>query len=41
MDNEQFQFAHALKPEASSMLAAFIDKCKTFYVTKVVVPLQC
>jgi hypothetical protein len=35
MDNMQFQFAHALKPAATSMLAAFIDKCKTFYITKV------
>lgn len=35
MDNMQFQFAHALKPEATSLLASFIDKCKTFYVTKI------
>lgn len=35
MDNEQFQFAHALKPAATSVFAAFLDKCKTFYVTKI------
>lgn len=35
MDNEQFQFAHALKPAATSAFAAFVDKCKTFFVTKI------
>ncbi len=38
MDNEQFQFAHALKPAATSAFAAFVDKCKTFFVTKVAFP---
>eukprot|EP00047_Mylnosiga_fluctuans_P001244 m.219489 g.219489 ORF g.219489 m.219489 type:complete len:616 (-) comp10175_c0_seq1:82-1929(-) len=35
MDNEQFQFAHALKPAATSAIAGLIDKLKTFYVTKI------
>ncbi len=35
MDNEQFQFGHALKPPAASFLTTFVDKIKTFYVTKV------
>lgn len=35
MDNEQFQFGHALKPKAASYVQSFVDKLKTFYVTKI------
>ncbi|ESP02962.1 hypothetical protein LOTGIDRAFT_230434 [Lottia gigantea] len=34
MDNEQFQFGHALKPEDSSILSSFLDGLKKFYITK-------
>lgn len=35
IDNEQFQFGHALKPPAASIFASILDNIKTFYVTKV------
>eukprot|EP00042_Codosiga_hollandica_P036090 m.272685 g.272685 ORF g.272685 m.272685 type:complete len:613 (+) comp54801_c0_seq1:13-1851(+) len=35
MDNDQFQFGRALKPAAASFVAAFLEKLKTLYVTKV------
>ncbi|CAH1773004.1 unnamed protein product, partial [Owenia fusiformis] len=35
MDNEQFQFGHALKPEVKSMLTAFVDGLKKIYITKI------
>ncbi|XP_046902739.1 alkyldihydroxyacetonephosphate synthase, peroxisomal isoform X1 [Hypomesus transpacificus] len=34
MDNEQFQFGHALKPQVSSIFTSFVDGLKTFYITK-------
>uniref|UniRef100_A0A673L8B9 Alkylglycerone-phosphate synthase n=1 Tax=Sinocyclocheilus rhinocerous TaxID=307959 RepID=A0A673L8B9_9TELE len=34
MDNEQFQFGHALKPQVSSMFTSFLDGLKKFYITK-------
>ncbi|XP_050404817.1 alkyldihydroxyacetonephosphate synthase, peroxisomal [Patella vulgata] len=34
MDNEQFQFGHALKPDANSMISSFVDGLKKFYITK-------
>ncbi|XP_068429008.1 alkyldihydroxyacetonephosphate synthase, peroxisomal [Clinocottus analis] len=34
MDNEQFKFGHALKPQVSSMFTSFLDGLKTFYLTK-------
>lgn len=34
MDNEQFKFGHALKPQVSSMFTSFLDGLKKFYVTK-------
>uniref|UniRef100_A0A8C3ARF9 Alkylglycerone-phosphate synthase n=1 Tax=Cyclopterus lumpus TaxID=8103 RepID=A0A8C3ARF9_CYCLU len=34
MDNEQFKFGHALKPQVSSMFTSFLDGLKTFYITK-------
>ncbi|KTG36183.1 hypothetical protein cypCar_00038370, partial [Cyprinus carpio] len=35
MDNEQFQFGHALKPQVSSIFTSFLDGLKKFYITKV------
>nr|XP_039248584.1 alkyldihydroxyacetonephosphate synthase, peroxisomal-like [Styela clava]XP_039248585.1 alkyldihydroxyacetonephosphate synthase, peroxisomal-like [Styela clava]XP_039248586.1 alkyldihydroxyacetonephosphate synthase, peroxisomal-like [Styela clava] len=35
MDNAQFQFGQALKPEVAGMFTSFIDGLKKFYVTKV------
>ncbi|XP_076331307.1 alkyldihydroxyacetonephosphate synthase, peroxisomal-like [Tachypleus tridentatus] len=35
MDNEQFVFGQALKPEAASLVTALMDRVKKFYVTKV------
>lgn len=35
VDNEQFQFGHALKPEAGSMLSSLVEGFKKFYVTKI------
>lgn len=35
MDNEQFIFGQALKPEAESLLTPFVDVMKKFYVTQV------
>ncbi|XP_013414123.1 alkyldihydroxyacetonephosphate synthase, peroxisomal [Lingula anatina] len=35
MDNEQFQFGHALKPEASSIFTSFVDGIKKLYITKI------
>ncbi|XP_060553885.1 alkyldihydroxyacetonephosphate synthase, peroxisomal-like [Ruditapes philippinarum] len=35
MDNEQFQFGHALKPESKSMFTNFIDGLKKFYITRI------
>ncbi|KTG47853.1 hypothetical protein cypCar_00009113 [Cyprinus carpio] len=34
MDNEQFQFGHALKPQVSSIFMSFLDGLKKFYITK-------
>ncbi|XP_056292136.1 alkyldihydroxyacetonephosphate synthase, peroxisomal isoform X2 [Pseudoliparis swirei] len=34
MDNEQFKFGHALKPQVSSMFTSFLEGLKTFYITK-------
>ncbi|UYV80185.1 AGPS [Cordylochernes scorpioides] len=34
MDNEQFIFGQALKPEASSYFSAFVDGLKRFYITQ-------
>uniref|UniRef100_A0A671YFE0 Alkylglycerone-phosphate synthase n=1 Tax=Sparus aurata TaxID=8175 RepID=A0A671YFE0_SPAAU len=34
MDNEQFKFGHALKPQVSSIFTSFLDGLKTFYITK-------
>ncbi|XP_055925015.1 alkyldihydroxyacetonephosphate synthase, peroxisomal-like [Argiope bruennichi] len=35
MDNLQFTFGHALKPEASSVIQSLIDQVKKFYVTQI------
>ncbi|KAL4635497.1 alkyldihydroxyacetonephosphate synthase, peroxisomal [Arapaima gigas] len=35
MDNEQFHFGHALKPQVSSIYTSFLDGLKKFYITKV------
>ncbi|XP_076305681.1 alkyldihydroxyacetonephosphate synthase, peroxisomal-like isoform X2 [Tachypleus tridentatus] len=35
LDNEQFIFGQALKPEAESLLTPFVDVMKKFYVTRV------
>lgn len=35
MDNEQFQFGHALKPEVGSFLASFVEGLKKLYITKI------
>ncbi|XP_041371951.1 alkyldihydroxyacetonephosphate synthase, peroxisomal-like [Gigantopelta aegis] len=34
VDNEQFQFGHALKPEVNSILTSFLDGLKKLYITK-------
>ncbi|TRY88835.1 hypothetical protein DNTS_016926 [Danionella cerebrum] len=34
MDNEQFQFGHALKPQVSSIFTSLLDGLKKFYITK-------
>ncbi|KAM8856836.1 alkyldihydroxyacetonephosphate synthase, peroxisomal [Synchiropus picturatus] len=34
MDNEQFKFGHALKPQVSSIFTSFLDGLKKFYITK-------
>uniref|UniRef100_A0A8C9WBX0 Alkylglycerone-phosphate synthase n=1 Tax=Scleropages formosus TaxID=113540 RepID=A0A8C9WBX0_SCLFO len=34
MDNAQFQFGHALKPQVSSIFTSFLDGLKKFYITK-------
>lgn len=34
MDNQQFQFGAALKPDSGSMLTSFVDGIKKFYITK-------
>ncbi|CAG5125360.1 unnamed protein product, partial [Candidula unifasciata] len=34
MDNEQFQFGHALKVESKSLVTSFMDGLKKFYITK-------
>uniref|UniRef100_A0AAA9SPD5 Alkylglycerone-phosphate synthase n=1 Tax=Bos taurus TaxID=9913 RepID=A0AAA9SPD5_BOVIN len=34
MDNEQFHFGHALKPQVSSIFTSFLDGLKKFYITK-------
>ncbi|KAJ3592062.1 hypothetical protein NHX12_007192 [Muraenolepis orangiensis] len=35
MDNEQFKFGHALKPQVSSVFMSFLEGLKKFYITKV------
>lgn len=35
MDNEQFQFGHALKPESKSVFTNFMDGLKKFYITRI------
>ncbi|KAK3596239.1 hypothetical protein CHS0354_030884 [Potamilus streckersoni] len=35
MDNEQFQFGHALKPESGTIFSSFVDGLKKFYITKI------
>uniref|UniRef100_F6RKU1 Alkylglycerone-phosphate synthase n=1 Tax=Ciona intestinalis TaxID=7719 RepID=F6RKU1_CIOIN len=35
MDNEQFRFGQALKPQADGIFSSFIDGMKKFYVTKI------
>lgn len=35
MDNSQFKFGQALKPEVAGMFSSFIDGIKKFYVTKI------
>ena len=35
MDNQQFRFGQALKPETASIFHSFWDGCKKFYVTRV------
>ncbi|XP_063789462.1 alkyldihydroxyacetonephosphate synthase, peroxisomal [Pseudophryne corroboree] len=34
MDNAQFQFGHALKPQVASIFTSFLDGFKKFYITK-------
>ncbi|XP_023574948.1 alkyldihydroxyacetonephosphate synthase, peroxisomal, partial [Octodon degus] len=34
MDNKQFQFGYALKPQVSSIFTSFVDGLKKFYITK-------
>ncbi|KAH0621524.1 hypothetical protein JD844_022908 [Phrynosoma platyrhinos] len=34
MDNEQFQFGHALKPQVASIFTSLLDGLKKFYITK-------
>ncbi|XP_043343575.1 alkyldihydroxyacetonephosphate synthase, peroxisomal [Cervus canadensis] len=34
MDNQQFQFGYALKPQVSSIFTSFLDGLKKFYITK-------
>ncbi|XP_048201142.1 alkyldihydroxyacetonephosphate synthase, peroxisomal [Perognathus longimembris pacificus] len=34
MDNQQFHFGHALKPQVSSIFTSFLDGLKKFYITK-------
>ncbi|XP_061648310.1 alkyldihydroxyacetonephosphate synthase, peroxisomal isoform X2 [Phyllopteryx taeniolatus] len=34
MDNEQFKFGHALKPQVSSLFTSFLDGLKKLYITK-------
>uniref|UniRef100_F7EK62 Alkylglycerone-phosphate synthase n=1 Tax=Xenopus tropicalis TaxID=8364 RepID=F7EK62_XENTR len=34
MDNAQFQFGHALKPQVASIFTSFLDGLKKFYITK-------
>uniref|UniRef100_A0A8C4QRI3 Alkylglycerone-phosphate synthase n=1 Tax=Eptatretus burgeri TaxID=7764 RepID=A0A8C4QRI3_EPTBU len=34
MDNAQFQFGHALKPQVSSIFTSFLDGLKKLYITK-------
>lgn len=34
MDNEQFQFGHALKPEVKSFLASLVEGLKKVYITR-------
>uniref|UniRef100_A0A4W3IKB2 Alkylglycerone-phosphate synthase n=1 Tax=Callorhinchus milii TaxID=7868 RepID=A0A4W3IKB2_CALMI len=34
MDNTQFQFGHALKPQVASIFTSFLDGLKKFYITK-------
>nr|XP_034990501.1 alkyldihydroxyacetonephosphate synthase, peroxisomal isoform X2 [Zootoca vivipara]XP_034990510.1 alkyldihydroxyacetonephosphate synthase, peroxisomal isoform X2 [Zootoca vivipara] len=34
MDNNQFQFGHALKPQVSSIFTSLLDGLKKFYITK-------
>ncbi|XP_042894818.1 alkyldihydroxyacetonephosphate synthase, peroxisomal [Parasteatoda tepidariorum] len=35
MDNKQFQFGHALKPESESMISSLVDHFKKIYVTQI------
>jgi len=35
MDNEQFQFGHALKPEVGGAIASFVEGLKKLYITKI------
>nr|CAB3220651.1 alkyldihydroxyacetonephosphate synthase, peroxisomal-like [Phallusia mammillata] len=35
MDNQQFRFGQALKPESEGIFSSFIDGMKKFYVTKI------
>lgn len=35
MDNQQFRFGQALKPEISSMFYSFWNECKKFYITRI------
>ncbi|XP_073162077.1 alkyldihydroxyacetonephosphate synthase, peroxisomal isoform X11 [Lepidochelys kempii] len=34
VDNAQFQFGHALKPQVASIFTSFLDGLKKFYITK-------
>ncbi|XP_042311254.1 alkyldihydroxyacetonephosphate synthase, peroxisomal isoform X3 [Sceloporus undulatus] len=34
MDNQQFQFGHALKPQVASIFTSLLDGLKKFYITK-------
>ncbi|XP_030642242.1 alkyldihydroxyacetonephosphate synthase, peroxisomal [Chanos chanos] len=34
VDNDQFQFGHALKPQVSSIFTSFLERLKKFYITK-------